>query len=86
VKRWAIWLIPLGAIPVLALLAYGFRVNPREIPSPLVGRAATPFALRAFDGTPVSLERLRGKVVVLNFGASWCMPACRAVTSWWAVA
>jgi cytochrome c biogenesis protein CcmG, thiol:disulfide interchange protein DsbE len=76
VKRWAVWLIPLGTIPVLALLAYGFRVNPREIPSPLVGRPATAFALKAYDGTPVSLERLRGKVVVLNFWASWCIPAC----------
>ena len=35
--RWR-WLIPLSVLPVLALLAYGFRLNPRDIPSPLVGR------------------------------------------------
>jgi cytochrome c biogenesis protein CcmG/thiol:disulfide interchange protein DsbE len=73
--RWR-WLLPLAAVPVLALLAYGFRVDPRAIPSPLVGRPAAPFALTAFDGTPVDLATLRGKVVVLNFWASWCYPAC----------
>jgi cytochrome c biogenesis protein CcmG, thiol:disulfide interchange protein DsbE len=70
------WLIPLSAIPVLALLAYGFRVNPRDIPSPLVGRAASGFSLVALDGAPVSLTAQRGRVVVLNFWASWCYPAC----------
>ena len=70
------WLIPLSVVPVIALLAYGFRVNPRDIPSPLVGRPAAPFALRTFDGAPVMLESLRGRVVVLNFWASWCSPAC----------
>ncbi len=70
------WLIPLSAVPVLALLAYGFRVNPREVPSPLVGRPAPAFALQSFDGAPVALEGQRGRVVVLNFWASWCYPAC----------
>jgi len=70
------WLIPLSAVPVLALLAYGFRVNPRDIPSPLVGRPASAFALQALEGAPLALEAQRGKVVVLNFWASWCHPAC----------
>ena len=70
------WAIPLAVVPVLALLAYGFRTDPRIIPSPLVGKPAAPFALTTFDGKPVSLEALRGKVVVVNFWASWCVPAC----------
>jgi cytochrome c biogenesis protein CcmG/thiol:disulfide interchange protein DsbE len=74
-RRWR-WLLPLAAVPVLALLAYGFRLNPRDVPSPLVGRPAAPFSLTAFDGAPVDLGALRGKVVVLNFWASWCYPAC----------
>jgi cytochrome c biogenesis protein CcmG/thiol:disulfide interchange protein DsbE len=63
-------------VPVLALLAYGFKLDPRDIPSPLVGRPAAPFALTSFDGAPITLDALRGKVVVLNFWASWCYPAC----------
>ncbi len=70
------WLIPLAVVPVLFLLAYGFRTNPREIPSPLIGKPAAPFSLKTFDGGQISLESLRGKVVVVNFWASWCYPAC----------
>ena len=73
--RWR-WLLPLAAVPVLALLAYGFKLNPRDVPSPLIGRPAAPFSLTSFDGAPVELAALRGKVVVLNFWASWCYPAC----------
>jgi cytochrome c biogenesis protein CcmG/thiol:disulfide interchange protein DsbE len=75
-RRWLRWAIPAAVLPVLALLAYGFWTNPREIPSPLLGRAAAPFALTTFDRAPLTLEDLRGKVVVLNFWASWCIPAC----------
>ncbi len=75
-KRFWRWLIPLAAVPVLALLAYGFRVSPRDIPSPLVGRPAPAFALATLEGTPLSLAGHRGNIVVLNFWASWCYPAC----------
>ena len=75
-KKLARWLIPASAIPVLVLLAYGFRVNPRDVPSPLVGRPAAAFALSTLDGHPVALEAHRGKVVVVNFWASWCYPGC----------
>ena len=68
------WLIPLSAVPVLLLLAYGFRLNPRVVASPLVGRPAPGFTLRTLSAEPVSLQQFRGKVVVLNFWASWCFP------------
>ena len=69
-------MIPAAVVPVLLLLAYGFKTNPREIPSPLLGRPAAAFSLTSFSGAPLSLESLRGKIVVLNFWASWCVPAC----------
>ena len=65
----------MAALPLLALLAYGFVLDPRSIPSPLVGRPAAAFTLTAFDGSPVALEALRGKVVVVNFWAPGCPPA-----------
>jgi cytochrome c biogenesis protein CcmG, thiol:disulfide interchange protein DsbE len=76
VKRLGRWLIPLAALPVLALLAYGFRVSPRDIRSPLLERPAPAFALTALDGAPISLSAYRGQIVVVNFWASWCYPAC----------
>jgi len=68
--------IPLAVVPLLLLLAYGFRTDPRAIPTPLIGKPAAPFSLTTFAGEPVSLDGLRGRVVVLNFWASWCVPAC----------
>src|ERR1700758_176549 len=70
------WAIPLAALPVLLLLGYGFRTDPREIPSPLIGKAAAPFTLRSFDRREISLGALRGRVVGINFWASWCYPPC----------
>jgi cytochrome c biogenesis protein CcmG/thiol:disulfide interchange protein DsbE len=73
---WKTLLVPLASVPVILLLAYGFRTDPRAIPSPLVTKPAPAFRLAAFDGPEVSLASLRGTPVVLNFWASWCYPAC----------
>jgi cytochrome c biogenesis protein CcmG/thiol:disulfide interchange protein DsbE len=59
------------------LLAHGLSRDPRYIYSPLVAKYASPFRLELFDGGTISLEDFRGKVIFLNFWASWC-PPCRA--------
>lgn len=75
-RRWLPWAAPVAVVPVLLLLAYGFRTDPRAPSKALVGRPAAPFALTTFGGEPIVLEALRGRIVVINFWASWCYPAC----------
>ncbi len=73
---WKKALIPLACVPVIILLAYGFRTDPRAIPSPLLRQPAPGFRMSVFDGGELSLVGLKGKPVLLNFWASWCYPAC----------
>jgi peroxiredoxin len=42
--------------------------------APAVGRAAPQFALATVGGDEVDLAGLRGKVVLVNFWATWCVP------------
>lgn len=63
-------------LPVVALLAYGFVRNPRVPPSPLVGRPMPSFRIPGLDGGVVDSAALRGRILVVNFWASWCYPAC----------
>jgi cytochrome c biogenesis protein CcmG, thiol:disulfide interchange protein DsbE len=74
VKR-ALWSIPIVLV-VIPLLAYGFGKDPSYVPSPLVHHAAPNFTLKSLDGRRVSLSSLRGRPVVINFWASWCL-SCR---------
>ena len=57
---------------IVALLMTGLGRDPSVFASPLVGRMAPNFTLPRLDGPPVTLARLRGQIVVINFWASWC--------------
>ncbi|MFN4324525.1 MAG: DsbE family thiol:disulfide interchange protein [Azonexus sp.] len=69
----------LGAFAALvALLAVGLNLNPREVPSPLVGKPAPAFTLAqlAEPDKTLSPKDLQGKVWLLNVWSSWCV-SCR---------
>ncbi len=59
-------------VAVVTLLATGLGRDPSVTASPLVGRVAPDFTLQQLDGSALTLSRLRGQVVVVNFWASWC--------------
>ncbi len=62
---------------LVIVLAIGLTLNPREVPSPLVGKPVPVFELPLLN-TPGKLthEDLKGSVTLLNVFASWCY-ACR---------
>jgi cytochrome c biogenesis protein CcmG, thiol:disulfide interchange protein DsbE len=63
------------ALPLLAVLVANLGRDPHSLRSPLIGRPAPPFSLVPVGGgAPVTLESLRGKTVILNFWATWCIP------------
>ena len=64
------------AIGVIGVLAFGLTRDPRAIPSPLIGRPMPDFSFALFAGGTLDTRALRGKVLIVNFWASWCYPAC----------
>ena len=70
------FILPLVLFVVLVgFLWHGLSLNPREVPSPLIGKPAPGFELARLDQPAKALSEkdLRGQVWLLNVWASWCV-------------
>ena len=67
-----------GFVALVVLLAVGLNLNPRDVPSPLVGKPAANFSLPVLGvDKNFGPADMQGKVWMLNVWASWCV-SCRA--------
>lgn len=60
------------AVTVLSLTGY----SPPAFAAPAIGDAAPALVVTRFDGKTFDLSALKGKVVIVNFWATWC-PSCQ---------
>lgn len=70
--RWVIIVAFAVLLGFLALMGWGLR-NAQQGPVQ-VGQKVPPFELTTFDGSKIKTDDLLGKVIVVNFWASWCKP------------
>lgn len=68
----------IGFVALMALFGAGLGLNPREVPSPLIGQPAPQFKVAQLHDPDASFSptEMAGKVWVLNVWASWCV-SCR---------
>lgn len=74
-RRISAAVIIIVLVALIGILAASFRRDPRDIRSGSVGKAAPAFTLERLDGPgQLSLSDYQGRVVIINFWASWCVP------------
>ena len=74
------YLVPLGIFLVLVAFLYrGLSLDPKLVPSPLVGKPMPAFTLTRLQdpNATISDTDIKGKVALLNIWATWCV-SCRA--------
>ena len=78
-RKWWMAALPIAVFVVIAIaLGVGLTMNPKEIPSALIGKPVPAFDLPPVQGRTLGLSNddLKGEVALVNVFASWCT-ACR---------
>jgi thiol-disulfide isomerase/thioredoxin len=78
VKAWLANAVLMGAVALglVAIVVWGVQEG-RRSNGVRPGEQAPAFAMTRFEGGKVALPELRGRVVMLNFWATWCAPCVR---------
>jgi len=68
----------IGFVVLVVLLAVGLKLDPSDVPSPLIGKPAPAFSLARVDAPEQSFspQDMQGKVWLLNVWSTWCV-SCR---------
>ena len=71
-------LLPIAFFALAAVLYFGLYRDPREVPSPLIGKPAPAFTLAQLGNANATFSPadMKGKVWLMNVWASWC-PNCK---------
>jgi len=76
-RSWFIYLTSIvGLMAGLAILSQSLVLGMAARP-PIVGSPAPDFQLNDLNGQAQSLQQYRGKIVLLNFWATWCKPCTK---------
>ena len=78
-RRWAAWVAAGVAVPLILMVgAFAKGLSPSQEPvrSPLIDKPAPTIDTTSIDGERVSTSSMRGRWVLINMFATWCVP-CR---------
>lgn len=74
-SRWLRFGAVFGIAALVVVLALAFRHDPRDLRTGTIGKPAAAFTLQKLDGSgPLTVTPGDGRVIVINFFASWCIP------------
>ena len=86
IARYSPAILAVVMVIAIAVIAFDALVGDKDTNARgVIGQPAPDMTLTGFDGTETAIESLSGKVVVLNFWASWCKPCMKEMPAFEAI-